>query len=79
MTGVPEVVLAKERQMCYASICAVTNYAASISPNKLTITEVVDAMKDCEEKLIQIITKTIKNTNDNLNCECQNILDDAII
>ncbi len=79
MTGVPEVVLAKEKQMCYSSICAVTNYAASISPNKLTITEVVDAMKDCEEKLIQIITKSIKNTNDNLNCECQNTLDDAII
>ena len=79
MTGVPEVVLAKEKQMCYASICAVSNYAASISPTKLTIKEVVDAMKDCEEKLIQIITKSIKNTNENLNCECQNTLNDAII
>ena len=79
MTGVPEVVLAKEKQMCYSSICAVTNYAASISPHKLTTTEVVDAMKDCEEKLIQIITKSIKNTNENLICECQNTLNDAII
>lgn len=79
MTGVPEVVLAKEKQMCYASICAVSNYAASISPTKLTVGEVVDAMKDCEEKLIQIITKSIKNTNDKLNCECQNTLNDAII
>ena len=79
MTGVPEVVLAREKQMCYGSICAVTNYAASIYPHKLTITEVVDAMKDCEEKLIQIITKIIKKSNDNLNCECQNTLEDAII
>lgn len=79
MTGVPEVVLAKEKQMCYSSICAVTNYAASISPNKLTTTEVIDAMKDCEEKLIQIITKSIKNTNENLICDCQNTLNDAII
>lgn len=79
MTGVPEVVLARERQMCYGSICAVTNYAASISQNKLTTTEVVDAMKDCEEKLIQIITKSIRKTNENLNCECQNTLNDAII
>lgn len=79
MTGVPEVVLAKEKQMCYASICAVSNYAASISPTKLTVKEIFDAMKDCEEKLIQIITKSIKNTNDNLNCECQNTLNDAII
>ena len=79
MTGVPEVVLAKEKQMCYSSICAVTNYAASISSHKLTTTEVIDAMKDCEEKLIEIITKSIKNTNENLICECQNTLNDAII
>lgn len=79
MTGVPEVVLAKEKEMCYSSICAVTNYAASISPNKLTITEVVDAMKNCEEQLIQIIRKSIKKTKENLNCECQNLLNDAII
>lgn len=79
MTGVPEVVLAKEKEMCYASICAVTNYAASISPNKLTVQEVVDAMKDCEEQLIQIIRKSIKKTKENLNCECQNTLNDAII
>lgn len=79
MTGVPEVVLAKEKQMCYSSICAVTNYAASISPTKLTITEVVDAMNNCQEKLIQLITKTIKNTDSNYDCECQHILDDAII
>lgn len=79
MTGVPEVVLAKEKQMCYSSICAVTNYAASISPNKLTTTEVVDAMKNCEENLIQIITKSIKKSNEKLICECQKSLNDAII
>ena len=69
----------KEKQMCYSSICAVTNYAAAISPNKLTITEVIDAMKDCEEKLIKLITKTIKNTVVSRDCGCQHILDDAII
>ena len=79
MTGVPEAVLAREKQMCYGSICAVSNYAASISPHKLTIKEVVDAMKDCEEQLIQILRKSIKKTKENLNCECQNILNDAII
>ena len=79
MTGVPEAVLAREKQMCYGSICAVSNYAASISPHKLTIKEVVDAMKDCEEQLIQILRKSIKKTKENLNCECQNILNDDII
>lgn len=79
MTGVPEVVLAREKQMCYSSICAVTNYAASISPNKLTITEVVDCMKNCEENLIELLTSIIKKTDEKTKCSCQNILNDAII
>lgn len=79
MTGVPEVVLAREKQMCYSSICAVTNYAASISQNKLTITEVVDAMKLCEENLVELLTKTIKKTDEKEDCGCQNMLNDAII
>lgn len=79
MTGVPEVVLAREKQMCYASICAVTNYAASISPNNLTITEVVDAMKMCEESLIELLTSTIKKTDENRGCDCKKLLNDAII
>jgi 5'-methylthioadenosine phosphorylase len=28
MTGLPEVVLARELEMCYATICMVSNYAA---------------------------------------------------
>ena len=65
--------------MCYSSICAVTNYAASISPTKLTITEVVDAMKACEEKLINLITNCVKNTDSKRDCTCHHILDEAEI
>lgn len=79
MTLVPEVVLAREKQMCYASLCTITNYAASISPNKLTITEVVDAMNYATENLLQLITKTIEKTKENKDCTCQNILTDAIV
>lgn len=79
MTGVPEVVLAREKQMCYASICAVSNYAASISPTNLTVSEVVDAMKMCEENLIELLTSTIKKTDKNRDCSCKKLLNDAII
>lgn len=79
MTGVPEVVLARERQMCYSSICAVTNYAAGISPYELTISEVVDAMKNCEEKLLDLLVQSIKKIGDKSNCKCQEVLNDAII
>ncbi len=79
MTGVPEVVLARERQMCYSSICTVTNYAASISSRKLTIREVVDAVHECEESLVELISTTVGKIPLERDCDCQNILKDAII
>jgi 5'-methylthioadenosine phosphorylase len=44
MTGVPEVVLAREAGMCYASVCIVTNWAAGIADKPLTSDEVYDMM-----------------------------------
>ncbi len=44
MTTVPEVVLANELKMRYASICIVTNYAAGITGRPLTEGEVVEMM-----------------------------------
>ena len=38
MTGLPEVVLARELSMCYASVCMVTNHAASIHRTRLPLT-----------------------------------------
>ena len=45
MTGVPEVTLAREANISYAGLSIVTNAAAGISPNPLTHTEVLDAMR----------------------------------
>lgn len=36
MTGCPEAALARERALCYASLCLVTNPAAGIATGKLT-------------------------------------------
>lgn len=44
MTGVPEVVLAREAGLCYASICLVTNLGAGISGDKLAHSEVLKVM-----------------------------------
>ena len=45
MTGMPEAVLARELEICFAGISVITNYAAGISGEKLTATEVVESMK----------------------------------
>ncbi|MCF0155327.1 MAG: S-methyl-5'-thioadenosine phosphorylase, partial [Veillonella sp.] len=60
MTNVPEVNLANEAEMAYATISMITNFAAGISPEALTHSEVVEMMADMAEQLKALILKTIE-------------------
>lgn len=51
MTGVPEVVLARELGLCYATVALVTNFAAGTSSAHLTHEEVLDVMALNGERL----------------------------
>jgi 5'-methylthioadenosine phosphorylase len=70
MTGVPEVVLARELEICYGSLCIVANYAAGIKEDKLTATEVTETVKKNEATVIKIITGAIKGIPDSGECSC---------
>ena len=77
MTGLPEVTLAREREMCYNSICIVSNYASGISENNLTIDEVFEMVAQKELDLLELIYNFIKNVDDSLDCSCNHALDGA--
>jgi 5'-methylthioadenosine phosphorylase len=77
MTGYPEVVLAREQEICYASICTVTNYAAGISEKKLTATEVVEVVRENEEKIKKIIASAIEKIPKERKCGCSKALEGA--
>lgn len=64
MTGVPEVTLARERAICYNSICIVSNYASGISEDNLTIDEVFEMVKAKESDLLELIYEIIRNLDD---------------
>lgn len=55
MTGVPEIVLACEAQIPYASVCVATNYAAGISKQPLTVEEVRQLMDERRPDLIRLL------------------------
>ena len=76
MTGVPEVTLAREREICYNSICIVSNYASGISDDDLTIDEVFEMLKHKEEELLELIYNFIENVDD-ADCVCNHALDGA--
>ena len=77
MTGVPEVTLARERAICYNSICIVSNYASGISKDNLTIDEVFEMVRSKEKDLLELIYNTIKKLEDDLDCPCHHALDGA--
>ncbi len=77
MTGYPEVVLARELTMCYASLCVVANPAAGISEGRLTSDEVMELMKEREEQIGEVIKSFIELIPENRTCGCGNILEGA--
>ena len=74
MTGVPEAVLARELEMCYAPVCFVSNMAAGMQ-KQLTIHEVSKMSRNALPKMKQILTETIKTLRSERNCQCANALE----
>jgi len=78
MTGIPEAVLARELEMCYATVCFVSNMAAGIHEG-LTPFEVSRVSEKIMPKLEQALTVTIKALpiQRKGSCPCANALKSA--
>jgi 5'-methylthioadenosine phosphorylase len=77
MTNVPEVVLARELEMCYASVAMVTNYAAGISSTKLTHAEVMEIMSQNIASIKELIRAVIPMIPEERTCPCPTLLQGA--
>jgi len=76
MTGVPEAVLARELEVCYATLCFVSNMAAGIR-ERLTTKEVVEIANEKRGFIQQILRETIKYLPEERRCPCAQALKDA--
>lgn len=74
MTSVPEVVLAKEAEMCYAAVGIVTNYGTGVSETVLTHQEVVDTMNANIEKVRRLFFKVVESGTGERTCRCPHAL-----
>lgn len=77
MTQCPEAILARELEMCYASVAIVTNFAAGISREKLTHTEVVELMAKKSEEIKYLLMNSIKHIPKERRCSCKDALKGA--
>lgn len=78
MTGYPEVILAKELGLCYASLCVVSNYSTGISKNKLTVEEVFEVINTVKKRILNIVEDFV-NYKQYKNCNCSLSLEGNII
>lgn len=79
MTLVPEIVLARELSMHFASINVVTNLAAGISRERLTSDEVIEMMEKKNEDIKQVVLSFIEKIPEKLKCSCEDVLKGAAI
>ncbi len=59
MTGVPEVVLARELGICYASVAIATNFAAGLAGRPLSHAEVVEAMGQATRDIRRLLGEAL--------------------
>jgi 5'-methylthioadenosine phosphorylase len=71
MTGVPEVILAKELSLCYASLAIVTNQACGMTTQKLTADEVTEVVGKAQDSIFEIISDTIGRLQKTRSCRCE--------
>jgi 5'-methylthioadenosine phosphorylase len=72
MTNCPEVFLAREANLCYATVAMVTNYSTGISETPLTHKEVMDNMQLMSQSIKSLLLKVIETLNTERTCECKN-------
>jgi len=72
MTGYPEVVLAKELGLCYASLCIVTNEACGMKTEggKLSLSEITEQMDRLSNCVKEIISRTAEKIPGERSCSC---------
>ena len=76
MTGAPEVFLAREQEMCYSTVCFISNRAAGMQ-ERLSAVEVMGIGKKVMPEILTIIRKTVENIPVKRSCPCVTAIDEA--
>jgi 5'-methylthioadenosine phosphorylase len=76
MTSAPETFLARELQLCYSTLCFISNRAAG-KQEKLSATEVMEVGKRLMPRILKILQRTIENLPIERKCACRWSIDEA--
>ncbi|MEW6001427.1 MAG: S-methyl-5'-thioadenosine phosphorylase [Nitrospirota bacterium] len=77
MTLMPEASLAREAELCFASISVITNYAAGITEKRLTTKEVIEMMKEVAGQINRLLGEILGLIPVERKCFCKDALKEA--
>lgn len=77
MTGMPETIMAREAEMCYANVSLVTNMAAGLSTTPLAHEEVEEAMAQYKKQMNELLHAFITDKElSKEKCSCHEAVKD---
>lgn len=76
MTGAPEVFLAREQELCYSTLCFISNRAAGMQ-ERLSAREVTEIGNRVMPKIHTIIRKAVESIPAGRTCACARSMDQA--
>lgn len=76
MTGAPEAFLARELEMCYATLCFISNRAAG-QQAKLSAIEVMEIGKKTMPEIVSLIRTTVERIPTSRTCLCSGATQEA--
>jgi len=79
MTMYPECVLAREAQICYATIAMVTDYDCWMTGRVVDGMEVVRTMRENVGKVKKLLSEVIPRVPREGDCQCRHALDGAVM
>jgi len=78
MTGIPESILAREKEICFAIIATITDFDVWAEV-PVSTEEIIKVMKENTEKVREILENTIPKIPKERNCVCKNALKNAFV
>ncbi|MCG9479712.1 MAG: S-methyl-5'-thioadenosine phosphorylase [Actinomycetia bacterium] len=83
MTQYPEAYLAREMEICYANISLITDYDAGLEDypeiEPVSSEEIINMFKQNNDKLRELLFKSIPRAVTERNCICSTALKDAVV
>jgi len=78
MTTIPEAKLAREAEMCYATVTGVTDYDVWKEDSEVTLQEVLNNAAENEEAIKEVVEHAVRNMPDERDCDCGHALEGTI-